>query len=219
LVFKQLPPSWVGGSTSDVGWSTVTLNIKWVWFPVVVFECLCNLIEIPLLSISILSPSLKPDIVSTMALSNSLHWESWSNIERPVDMESKLFIESFGPDWFGLVKIDNFPSLISSLLVSVNDNSLSFNILGSINWNSFVVGWIDELVIFILEHLEPSWIGWPDLHVVCSSSALNVPWLIVVSGSDGLRLLVEVPDLGSSTVGSLDHHIPIVDQVKVSSTW
>jgi len=43
--------------------------------------------------------------------------------------------------------------------------------------------------------------------------------LVVVSGSDGQRLLMEVPDLGSSTISSLDDHISVVDQIKVSVVW
>jgi hypothetical protein len=42
--------------------------------------------------------------------------------------------------------------------------------------------------------------------------------LVIVSGSDGLGLLMEIPDLGSSSILSLDDHISIVDQVDVSST-
>jgi hypothetical protein len=30
---------------------------------------------------------------------------------------------------------------------------------------------------------------------------------------------MEVPDLGSSTIGSLDDHVPIVDEIKVSVVW
>jgi len=43
--------------------------------------------------------------------------------------------------------------------------------------------------------------------------------LVVVSGSDGQRLLVEVPDLSSSTVWNLDDHVSVIDQVKVSVIW
>jgi hypothetical protein len=40
--------------------------------------------------------------------------------------------------------------------------------------------------------------------------------LVVVSGSDGQGLLVEVPDLGSSAIWSLDDEVSIVNQIKVS---
>jgi hypothetical protein len=43
--------------------------------------------------------------------------------------------------------------------------------------------------------------------------------LVVVSSSDGQRLLVEVPDLGSSAVWNLDDHIPVVDEIEVSVIW
>jgi hypothetical protein len=54
------------------------------------------------------------------------------------------------------------------------------------------------------------------LHVVGSSSALDIPRLVVQSGSDCQGLLMEVPDLSLSSVGSLDDHISVVDKIKVS---
>jgi hypothetical protein len=40
--------------------------------------------------------------------------------------------------------------------------------------------------------------------------------LIIISGSDGQGLLMEVPNLSLSSIWSLDHHVPVVDQIKVS---
>jgi len=96
---------------------------------------------------------------------------------------------------------------------------LSFLIFATSNIKNFIVRPIDELFIFVLENLEPSGVGAPDLHVVGSSSTLDVPGLVVVSGSDSQRLLVEVPDLGSSAISCLDDHVSVVDQVKVSVVW
>jgi hypothetical protein len=39
--------------------------------------------------------------------------------------------------------------------------------------------------------------------------------LIVISGSDSQGLLMEVPDLGSSTVGSLEDKVSVVDQIEI----
>jgi hypothetical protein len=49
-------------------------------------------------------------------------------------METKFLVESFGSNWFSLVKIDDLPSLVGiivavSILV-VNNNSHTFFILG-----------------------------------------------------------------------------------------
>jgi hypothetical protein len=44
-------------------------------FPVVVLESLGNSIEVPLLGFGIISPSSHPNVVSTVALSNSSEWE------------------------------------------------------------------------------------------------------------------------------------------------
>jgi hypothetical protein len=64
--------------------------------------------------------------------------------------------------------------------------------------------------------LEPSGVGAPDLHVVGSTGTLDIPWLVVISSSDSLRLLVEVPNLCFSTVSSLDNEVSVVDQIKIS---
>jgi hypothetical protein len=78
---------------------------------------------------------------------------------------------------------------------------------------------IDELIVLILENLPPIRVGAPDSHVSVSSVVLNVEGLVVVSCSDGQRLLVEVPNLGSSAIWNLDDHVPIVDKVKISVVW
>jgi len=57
------------------------------------------------------------------------------------------------------------------------------------------------------------------LHFVGLTSVLDVPRLIVVLGSDGQRLLMEVPDLGSSSIWSLDDKVSVVDQVNVPVVW
>jgi hypothetical protein len=47
-----------------------------VRLPVVVLDGLGDLIEVPLLSSGVLSPSPQPDIVGTVAFSDSLEWQS-----------------------------------------------------------------------------------------------------------------------------------------------
>jgi hypothetical protein len=68
----------------------------------------------------------------------------------------------------------------------------------------------------ISEDLVPSRVGAPDLHIVGFTSTLDIPRLVVISCSDGQRLLVEVPHLGISSVWSLNDHVSVVDQIKVS---
>jgi hypothetical protein len=41
--------------------------------------------------------------------------------------------------------------------------------------------------------------------------------LVVVSGSDGQRLLMEVPDLGLSSVSNLLNHVSVIDEINVST--
>jgi hypothetical protein len=47
-----------------------------VALPVVVLDGLGDLIEVPLLSGSVSSPSLQPNIVGTVTLNDSLEWQS-----------------------------------------------------------------------------------------------------------------------------------------------
>jgi len=75
------------------------------------------------------------------------------------------------------------------------------------------------LVVLILEDLPPVRVSAPDSHLTSSSITVDVPGLVVVSGSDGQRLLVEVPDLGSSSIWNLNDHIPVVDKVEISVVW
>jgi len=67
--------------------------------------------------------------------------------------------------------------------------------------------------------LEPSRVCAPDLHVVGFTRALDIPRLVVISSSDGQRLLMEVPNLGLSSIWNLDDHVSVVDQVEVSIVW
>jgi hypothetical protein len=96
-----------------------------------------------------------------------------------------------------------------------NNNCLTFSILSIQSFETFASSSVvvAELVCLIFEDLEPLGVSAPDSHVVGSSIVLDVPGLVVVSSSDSQGLLVEVPDLGSSSVFSLDYHISVVDEI------
>jgi hypothetical protein len=47
-----------------------------VGLPVIVLDSLGDFIEVPLLGSGVSSSSLQPDVVGTVALSNSLEWKS-----------------------------------------------------------------------------------------------------------------------------------------------
>jgi hypothetical protein len=56
---------------------------------------------------------------------------------------------------------------------------------------------IHELITHKLEHLEPSTIGFPNLHVVGISSILDIPWLVFVCyGFDSLGIRIQINLLG-----------------------
>jgi hypothetical protein len=61
------------------------------------------------LSGNVLSPSLQPDIVGTVALSNSLHWHSWSNVEWSIDVESEVLVEALSSIFISCININNVP--------------------------------------------------------------------------------------------------------------
>jgi hypothetical protein len=220
LVSEELPPSWVGSGTSDIGRSSISLNVKWVALPVVILDGLGDLIEVPLLSSNISSPSLQPNIVGTVALNDSLEWQSWSDVEWSVDVKTEFFIDSLGSILCLGIQIENLPSLVGSVVSTMNLNSLHFFIL-SLEYIKASVGFLDIAEVLTLEYedLPPSWVGAPDLHVLCLSWALDIPWLVIQSSSDSQGLLVEVPNLGSSTVWNLNDHVSVVNQVKVSVIW
>ena len=131
-------------------------------------------------------------------------------------MESKLLVETLGSSLLSLVNIDNLPSLVSTVVSLVNNDWLTFSIFSTTDVEAFSVLPVDNMFILVFEDLPPLRVGAPDLHVVGSTRVLDIPRLVVISSSDSQRLLVEVPDLGSSTVWSLDDHVSVVDQVKVS---
>jgi hypothetical protein len=154
-----------------------------------------------------------------MAFSNSVEWKFWDEIEWSIYMESEVFVESLWLDCICFVKIDNSPSLMLSIIVTPDSDGLTFFILGTSNIKYFTILPIDELVVLILEYLEPSWVSRPDLHVVSFTSWLNVPRLVVQPCSDSQRLLMEVPYLSFSTIGSFDYHVSVVDQINISIFW
>jgi hypothetical protein len=71
-------------------------------------------------------------------------------------METEVLVKSLGLDWTSFVKIDNSPSLMSSVVISIDTDCLAFGILGTCDIKYFTVLPIDELAVLVLEHLEPS---------------------------------------------------------------
>jgi hypothetical protein len=122
---------------------------------VVILNCLRDIIEVPLLGSGVLSPSLQGNIVGTNALDDSLHWQSRSNVEWSVDMETEVVVDSLGSYSISFIKIYYTPLLSSSICVTVNYNCMSFFILFILNTKCFRGLPIDELVLLVLEYLEP----------------------------------------------------------------
>jgi hypothetical protein len=184
-VHKDLPPSRVdarGGS--EVVAVTIALNVEAIVLPVVVSDSLSDFIEEELLLSLVLSPSLKDHVGSTKHLSYSVEWKLRYKIEWSIDMESKFFIESLSLNLISFIKIKYSPLLSSGSVIVKYLNWVSFNIFTSSDIKCLSVGPVDELILFVLEELEPSRVSAPDLHVVGLTCTLDIPRLIVISGFD-----------------------------------
>jgi len=127
-----------------------------VGLPVVVLDGLGDSVEVPLLGLSIVSPSLEPDVVGTVALNHSVEWEFRDDVEWSVYMEAKGFVKTLGLDSISLVKVDNLPFLCLRSVVAPNLHWVSFLVFTSSNIKDLAVGPVDELAILILENLEPA---------------------------------------------------------------
>jgi hypothetical protein len=97
-------------------------------------------------------------------------------------VETELLVEALGSIFWCLVNIQNLPSLVSSTITSsaANLDGLTFLVLILVDLKYLVIGWVDKCFILIFEDLEPSRVCAPDLHVRGSSSALNIPRLLVI---------------------------------------
>jgi hypothetical protein len=90
------------------------------------------------------------------AFYNSVEWKLRDEVEWSVDVEAEFFIQSLGLS-LDSINIFNFPSLVSTIMSIMDDNSLTFNILRSSNIETSVsLLDIAEVFIFIPEDLEPS---------------------------------------------------------------
>jgi len=184
---EQLPPSWVDWSScSNVWMSSVSVDFHDIVLPVLVEDGLGSFIESPLSMYSMSwSPSSQVDPMVSVHGYDSLHWHSWSNVEWSIDIESEFFILTLGFNLWSLVNIDNLPFLVSSTMVLVSNNWLSFSVFSSWYIKNLGVLDVDELFSSVLEDLPPLWVGALNLHLASTTIALDVPWLVVDSGLNG----------------------------------
>jgi hypothetical protein len=135
---------------------------------VVVLDGLGDLIEVPLLGSCVLSPSSQPDVVGTMAFSDSLEWQSGSDVEWSVDVESKFFVQSLSFSLCLLIEIKYLPSLVGTIVSTMNLDSLHFNIFTLVHIKT-PTAFLDVAEMFSLIHkdLPPPRVSAPDLHFFC----------------------------------------------------
>ena len=68
-----------------------------------------------------------------------------------------------------MVKIENLPSLVVSIVSAPGNDLSAFFILSTMDIKAFVVLPVDEVLVLIGEDLPPSRVSAPDLHVVSPS--------------------------------------------------
>jgi hypothetical protein len=114
----------------------------------------------------VLSPSLEHHVGISVHFNNSIEWKFRNKVEWSIDIETKFFIKSLGFSLSSLVKIKDLPFLSFGSVVTMYLDWVSFFIFSSSNIKDLVAGEVDELIVIVLEDLEPSRVGAPDLHVV-----------------------------------------------------
>jgi hypothetical protein len=91
-------------------------------------------------------------------------------------VESKLLIQSLGLGLCLLVKIEDLPSLVSSVVSVIYLNLLSL-VIFTLEDIKASIGFLDvaEMLSLVDKDLEPSRVGAPNLHVVGSAGTLDIP--------------------------------------------
>ena len=84
-------------------------------------------------------------------------------------METKFLVESRCLSLFSLIKIDDFPFLVLTLIVVVDNNWSTFFIFVALDINYLVVLNVDKLIASKFEDLPPLTVCTPDLEVLVSS--------------------------------------------------
>ena len=109
-----------------------------------------------MLGSDIVSPSLQPDVVGTVALSNSVEWKFGDEIEWSIHMETEVLVQPLGLWSLCFIKIDNVPLLSSASVVAVHLNWGAFTVIATCDIENFLILPVDKLVVLILEDLPPS---------------------------------------------------------------
>ena len=90
-------------------------------------------------------------------------------------METEVLIKSLLLILSSFVNVEYCPLLVVSSVVAPYSNCLTFFVSTALDIKDLAVLPVDELLVLILEDLPPSRVGAPDLHVVGSTRASDVP--------------------------------------------
>jgi hypothetical protein len=131
------------------------LDVHGYVFPVLRLDGLADIVEEECLCNSSSDISLEPEVVVASGFDNSLHWESGSNVEWSVDMETEILIKSFSSNLLCFVNIDDRPSLVSTVVSLPGDNFLSFSILSTRDIKCLLVLDVDEVATSVPPDLPP----------------------------------------------------------------
>jgi len=148
-------------------------------------------------------------LVSEVTVSVSTHvsvlgcGSLWNKDEWSIDVESELLVNSLSWLLACLIKIDNLPFLVESLVWVADNYVLALLVLSSVYIKCLLVDDILELssACSVLEDLEPVVVlDTTSLEVLSSTIGLDLEWLVVLFTLDSSGLPVEVEDLGGLSI-------------------
>jgi len=145
-----------------------------------------------------------------------LHWQSRSDDESSSKVDLVWGVESSSLFVFSFINIFNLPFLTELIDQFADSYVLALSILLVGDLDDSAIFFILEVVLRVLEFLEPSSISGPDLQVSSVTRVLDVEGFVFLQiVFDCLGLLVEEPDLGIKFIWSLDNQIS-TDDINVS---
>jgi hypothetical protein len=108
------------------------------------------------------------EISVSVHLEESVSWKLRDHDEWSVDIETEFFVHSLGWDLWCFININDLPSLVETIMLSLGDDFLSFKILYFIDIKSFAEV-VDNMFTLVFEQLPPLLGGNSDLKVLFNS--------------------------------------------------
>lgn len=114
------------------------------------------------------------NVSSSTDFEHSLHGKSGSDVEWSSKMNLVWCIHALSLQVLGSINIDDCPFLVDSVGLLGDSACLAFSVLRSFDLEDSFIFDVHQVVLIVLELLEPSSVSGPDLHVACSTGLLNI---------------------------------------------